>query len=385
MEIGFMLNHASLFALLVAGNLTVAGASSAFAEAFEIRGNDGATLQATSVATFDEPWAMTFLPDGTMLVTTKPGKLFHVTQDGKKTEVKGMWEVAYGGQGGLGDVVLHPNFAENNYVYFSNAETLDKGATFGAVVVRAKLDRSGDAPKLTDVEKIWTQEPKVSGKGHYSHRIAFGPDGKLFITSGDRQKQRPAQDFDKALGKVIRLNDDGTVPDDNPWQDKGDLAKTYWSMGHRNLLGIDFDREGRLWTHEMGPQHGDELNLIVRGDNYGWPLVSNGDNYSGIPIPDHDTRPEFNAPEAFWVPAISPAGFVIYDGEMFPEWRGDGFIGGLSSQALVRVDMDGETAKEAERFEWGKRIREVEQGPDGALWVLEDRSGARLLKLTPKS
>jgi glucose/arabinose dehydrogenase len=133
----------------------------------------------------------------------------------------------------------------------------------------------------------------------------------------------------------------------------------------------------------MGPRHGDELNLIQAGENYGWPMVSNGDNYSGIPIPDHDTRPEFNAPEAFWVPAISPAGFVIYDGDMFPDWRGDGFIGGLSSQALVRVDIDGDSAGEAERFEWGKRVREVEQGPDGALWVLEDKSGARLLKLTP--
>jgi glucose/arabinose dehydrogenase len=207
----------------------------------------------------------------------------------------------------------------------------------------------------------------------------------LYITSGDRQKQKPAQNFDQALGKVIRLNDDGGVPVDNPWQDEGELAKTYWSMGHRNLLGIDFDGEGRLWTHEMGPAHGDELNLIVAGDNYGWPIVSNGDNYSGIPSPDHETRPDFNAPEAFWVPAISPSGFVIYDGDMFPDWQGDGFIGGLSSQALVQVDIDGESANEAERFEWGERVREVEQGPDGALWVLEDKAGARLLKLTPKS
>ena len=374
-----------LLTALIAGPLTMASLLSADAETFEITGKNGVTLNAKSVTTFDEPWAMTFLPDGTMLVTTKPGKVFHVTQDGQKTEVEGIWKVAYGGQGGLGDVVLHPDFAENNYVYISNAETLDKGSTFGAVVSRAKFDRSGSTPKLTDIKKIWTQEPKTSGRGHYSHRIAFGPDGKLYITSGDRQKQRPAQNLDQALGKIIRLNDDGTVPDDNPWQDKGELAKTYWSMGHRNLLGIDFDSEGRLWTHEMGPRHGDELNLIVKGDNYGWPTVSYGDNYSGIPIPDHDTRPEFNAPEAYWVPAISPAGLVIYDGDMFPDWKGDAFIGGLSSRALVRVDIDGETAKEAERFEWGSRVREVEQGPDDALWVLEDRSGGRLLKLTPKS
>jgi len=328
---------------------------------------------------------MTFLPDGTMLVTTKPGKLFYVTQEGNKTEVEGIWEVAYGGQGGLGDVVLHPNFENNDLIYISNAETLDHGDTFGAIVSRVKLDRSGRVPKLMDVEKIWTQEPKMPGQGHYSHRIAFGPDGMLYITSGDRQKQKPAQNFDQALGKVIRLNDDGGVPVDNPWQDEGELAKTYWSMGHRNLLGIDFDGEGRLWTHEMGPAHGDELNLIVAGDNYGWPIVSNGDNYSGIPIRDHETRRDFNAPEAFWVPAISPSGFVIYDGDMFPDWQGDGFIGGLSSQALVRVDIDGESANEADRFEWGERVREVEQGPDGAPWVLEDKASARLLKLTPKS
>jgi glucose/arabinose dehydrogenase len=204
----------------------------------------------------------------------------------------------------------------------------------------------------------------------------------LFITSGDRQKQDPAQDFDAALGKVIRLHDDGTVPSDNPWQDQGDLAKTFWTMGHRNLLGIAFDGAGRLWTHEMGPRHGDELNLIEPGGNYGWPEVSYGNHYSGRRIPDHPTRPEFVEPKAYWVPAISPSGLVIYDGAMFPDWQGDAFIGGLSSRALVHVDIDGDTAAEVERFEWNRRVREVEQGPDGALWVLEDRDG-RLLKLTP--
>lgn len=368
---------------LVAAAVVLGQAWPADVHAFEITGSAGSVLEATGIAEFDEPWAMTFLPDGTMLVTTKPGKLFHVTQDGDMTEVGGMWEVAYGGQGGLGDVVLHPDFETNDLVYISNAETLDQGATFGAIVSRARLDRSGDAPMLVDIDKVWTQEPKMSGQGHYSHRIAFGPDGMLYITSGDRQKQKPAQNFDQALGKVIRLNDDGSVPEDNPWQEEGELAKTYWSVGHRNLLGIDFDAESRLWTHEMGPAHGDELNLIIAGDNYGWPVVSNGDNYSGIPIPDHETRSEFNAPEAYWVPAISPAGLVIYDGAMLSDWQGDALIGGLSSQALVRVDIEGDTASEAERFEWGARVREVEQGPDGALWVLEDKAGARLLKLTP--
>jgi len=357
----------------------------AAAEPFEISGQGNVTLQAAPMAEFDEPWAMTFLPDDTMLVTTKPGALFHVTQDGAKTEVDGLWDIAYGGQGGFGDVVLHPNFAQNDLVYFSYVEASGRDATYGAAVVRAVFDRSGAAPRLSNVERVWTQEPKQSGRGHFSHRLAFGPDGMLFITSGDRQKQKPAQDFGKALGKVIRLNDDGSVPQDNPWQTKGDLAKTYWSMGHRNPLGIAFDQQGQLWTHEMGPRHGDELNLTVKGGNYGWPIVSYGNNYSGKRIPDHDTRPEFDAPKAYWVPAISPAGLVIYDGDLFPDWQGDAFIGGMSSKALVRVDIAGDGAAEAERFEWGERVREVEQGPDGALWVLEDGSDGRLLKLTPKN
>jgi aldose sugar dehydrogenase len=370
-------------AIAIAGGIITAFAPANAAD-FELTGNNGATIRAAEITSFNEPWAMTFLPDGTMLVTTKPGKLFHVTQNGAKTEIAGMWDVSYGGQGGLGDVVLHPDFTRNSYVYISSVEALDGGWTSGAIVTRAKLDLSGNAPKLTDQTKIWAQKPKVPGKGHFSHRIAFGPDGKLFITSGERQKQTPAQDFKMALGKIIRLNDDGSVPADNPWQDKGRLARTFWTLGHRNMLGIAFDGEGRLWAHEMGPRHGDELNLIVKGGNYGWPIVSNGDHYSGIPIPDHDTRPEFNAPKAYWVPSIAPSGLVIYDGALFPDWKGDAFIGGLVSEALIRVDLDGETAKEAERFEWGKRIREVEQGPDGALWVLEDRRGGRLLKLTPK-
>jgi len=369
--------------VVISGCLPTDGDSSS-AAAFDVAGDTGAKLSATPVAEFDEPWAMTFLPDGSLLVTTKPGKLYHVTQDGDKTGVSGLWEVAYGGQGGLGDVVAHPEFAQNGLVYISGAEPGEQGGARGAMVARTRLDRSTGDIKLTNIERIWTQEPKVSGGGHYSHRIAFGPEGMLFITSGDRQKLDPAQDFAKALGKIIRLHDDGRVPQDNPWQEKGDLAKTYWSMGHRNPLGIDFDAEGRLWAHEMGPRAGDELNLIVKGGNYGWPVVSNGDHYSGEAIPDHPTRPEFNSPKAFWVPSISPAGFVIYDGNLFADWRGDGFIGGLSSQALIRVEIIGDSAKEAERFEWDERIREVEQGPDGALWVLEDGSGGRLLKLTPK-
>ncbi|MFZ1201411.1 MAG: PQQ-dependent sugar dehydrogenase [Desulfobacterales bacterium] len=350
---------------------------------FLIKGTQGTELAAARIAAFDEPWAMAFLPDGALLVTEKKGVLWHVTSDGSKTEVQGLWKVAYGGQGGLGDVVLHPDFERNSWVYLSYAERADDKAAFGAVVVRAKLDLKNKPLKLASVEILWVQEPKVTGKGHYSHRIAFGPDGKLFITSGDRQKFAPAQNFDGNLGKVLRLNDDGTVPEDNPWKDRGEIAKQFWTVGHRNILGIDFDAAGRLWVHEMGPRHGDELNLIIAGKNYGWPIVSNGDHYSGEPIPDHDTRPEFEAPRTFWVPSIAPSGLVIYDGDMFADWKGDAIIGGLVSRALIHVDLKGNTAEEAERFKWGARVREVEQGPQGALYALEDGPRGRLLKLTP--
>lgn len=350
---------------------------------FLIKGTQGTELAAARIAAFDEPWAMAFLPDGALLVTEKKGVLWHVTSDGSKTEVQGLWKVAYGGQGGLGDVVLHPDFERNSRVYLSYAERAEDKAAFGAVVVRAKLDLKNRPLKLASVEILWVQEPKVTGKGHYSHRIAFGPDGKLFITSGDRQKFAPAQNFDGNLGKVLRLNDDGTVPEDNPWKDRGEIAKQFWTVGHRNILGIDFDAAGRLWAHEMGPRHGDELNLIIAGKNYGWPIVSNGDHYSGEPIPDHDTRPEFEAPRTFWVPSIAPSGLVIYDGDMFADWKGDAIIGGLVSRALIHVDLKGNTAEEAERFKWGERVREVEQGPQGALYALEDGPGGRLLKLTP--
>jgi len=336
-------------------------------------------------ATLDEPWAMTFLPDGTLLVTEKRGMLKHVDpKTGKTADIAGVPEVAYGGQGGFGDVILHPDFANNRYVYISYAEA-GEGDTRGAAVARAKLQLDEDGGgALTELSVIWQQTPKVSGSGHYGHRLAFGPDGKLWITSSERQKFTPAQDMKANLGKLVRLNDDGSLPGDNPFADQGGVAAQVWSLGHRNMLGIAFDANDKLWVHEMGPAGGDELNLIVRGENYGYPEVSNGDHYGGKPIPDHDTRPEFAAPKITWNPVISPAGFVIYQGERFPGWDGAGLIGGLSSQALVRVAFDGDNAREAERYDMGARIREVEQGPDGSLWLLEDGSGGRLLELLPK-
>lgn len=343
-------------------------------------------FQVTAVGHFQAPWAMTFLPDGRLLVTEKAGvlRLFDPAT-GTTGTIAGTPEVDHGGQGGLGDVVLHPSFAGNGQVYLSYAEA-GEDDTRGAAVARARLVLDGGDGRLEDLEVIWRQAPKTTGRGHYGHRLAFGPDGHLWITSGERQKFDPAQDMSGNLGKVLRLNDDGSPPADNPFADQGGVAAQVWSLGHRNPLGIDFDGEGRLWVHEMGPAHGDELNLVQRGGNYGYPLVSDGDHYDGTPIPDHATRPEFNAPAVVWVPAISPAGFVIYDGDLFADWRGSGLIGGLSSQALVRVEFDGERAREAERFDMGARIREVEQGPDGAVWLLEDErdgSGGRLLRLDP--
>lgn len=334
------------------------------------------------VADFDEPWAMSFLPDGRLLVTEVRGALKLYAPDGEVVDIAGVPEVNYGGQGGFGDVVPHPDFASNELVYLSYAEAGDGGS--GAAVARARLDLQ--ARRLEDLEVIWRQVPKVSGQGHYGHRIAFGADGYLWISSGERQKFDPAQDRQANLGKILRLNDDGSVPGDNPFAAEGGVTAEIWSLGHRNPLGLAFDAAGRLWNVEMGPQGGDELNLVRRGENYGYPIVSNGDHYGGRDIPDHPTRPEFAAPAVFWNPVISPSSLLFYSGSEFPAWQGDAFIGGLSSEALIRIEFDGTEAREAERFRMGQRIREVEQGPDGAIWLLEDErrnpGRGRLLRLT---
>jgi glucose/arabinose dehydrogenase len=342
-----------------------------------------------AVATFDEPWAISFLPGrgvaltSMALVTQKAGKLLLVdTTTGKATEVAGAPKVAYGGQGGFGDGVPHPDFAGNSMIYLSWVES--EGDQKGAVVGRAKLVLGDGAPRLEGLEVIWRQEPKVTGSGHFGHRIAFGPDGMLYVSSGERQKFDPAQDLNGNLGKVVRLTDTGMIPSDNPFYDQGRVKAQIWSYGHRNPLGLAFDPEGRLWNVEMGPRHGDELNLVKKGANYGYPKVSNGDHYSGIPIPDHRPGDGFEAPKVFWNPAISPGGMMIYSGALFPRWKGDAFIGALGGEALVRVDLNGEEAAKGDLWPMNARIRDVEQGPDGAIWLLEDGEGGRLLKLAPK-
>lgn len=340
-------------------------------------------FRVTEVAKFEQPWAMAFLPDGRLLVTEKRGALMLVSPEGSFSEVAGTPAVNFGGQGGLGDVVLHPAFADNGLVYLSYAELGEGGS--GAVVARARLQLDAIPARLTGLEVIWRQAPKVSGEGHYGHRIAFGPDGYLWISSGERQKFDPAQDMQGNLGKVVRLNDDGTVPADNPYAAEGGVTAQIWSLGHRNPLGLAFDNQAQLWVLEMGPLHGDELNLVKKGANYGYPIVSDGDHYDGTQIPDHSSRPEFAAPALSWVPAISPSSLIFYNGEQFLPWQGDALIGGLSSKSLVRVRVDGANAVEAQRFDMGERIRAVAQGPDGAIWLLQDGKNAgagKLLKLT---
>lgn len=366
----------------------------AAANAETITGTSGSQIELTELAQFDGAWAMTFLPDGRLLVTEQSGSVWLVSRDGEKLgKIGNVPEVTERGQGGLGDIIIDPDFATNRLIYLSYVERdANDNDLSGAVVDRATLTLSARGGAFVDRERIWDQSPKMTGNGHYAHRMAFSPEtakdggGYLYITSGDRQKFTPAQNMDMNLGKVVRINSDGSIPSDNPFASQSGVTAQIWTLGHRNPLGIDFDADGRLWVHEMGPRDGDELNNITRSANYGYPVVSNGKHYSGVEIPDHDANPVFKAPAEYWVPAISPAGFTIYDGTRFSEWTGDGFIGGLSSQALIRVEFEdgdrGPKAKEAERFEWGKRIREVETGLDGAIYVLEDDDG-RLLRITP--
>jgi glucose/arabinose dehydrogenase len=281
------------------------------------------------------------------------------------------------------DVVLGPDFATSKHVYLSYSTTGEGGK--GVVLARGTLGNEGGKPALTGITELFRATPFVSGNGHYSGRIAFSPDGKyLFFTNGERQKFDPAQDPKATLGKVLRLTLDGKPAPGNPLATQG-FHPAIWSYGHRNLLGIAFDSAGNLWEQEMGPKGGDEVNLILPGKNYGYPIVSDGDHYDGRPIPDHATRPEFERYKVMWNPVISPGGLIVYSGTMFPRWKGDLFIGGLSSQSLVRVDVNGTDAKKGDQWPMGARIREVEQGPDGAIWVLEDGddgSQGRLLKLT---
>jgi len=340
------------------------------------------------VTKFSTPWAMDFLPGSGVrltnlaLVTEKEGKLWLVdVRDGSRREVSGVPAVHVAGQGGLGDVVVHPDFAGNHRVYLSYVEEGEGGNT-GAVLGYGRLDLAdANKPGLRDFKIIWRQQPKLDGDGHFSHRVTFGPDGFLYLTSGERQHFDPAQDMSGNLGKVLRLTAEGAPAPGNPWASRGGIAAQFWTIGHRNLLGIAFAPDGRLWESEMGPRGGDEVNLIVPGRNYGWPRASNGSHYDGRDIPDHKPGDGFEPPRVWWNPSISPAGLMIYTGDRFPAWKGDALIPALSGEALIRVDIDGEKAAKADQWDMDQRIRAVEQGPDGSVYLLEDEG--RLLRLDP--
>lgn len=334
------------------------------------------------IGQFDQPFAMAFLPDGRLLVTEKPGHLKLRASDGSVRDIAGVPAVAFKGQGGLLDVAIAPDFASSRIVYLSYSEPRPGGSSLA--LARAKLDPAG---KLDGLAVIWRAGSDGIG-GQFGANILFAPDGKsLFLSSGERQRFAPAQDPDQALGKILHLTLDGKPAPGNPMANAGGVRAATWSTGHRNPYGMVFTPDGRLWEEEMGPRGGDELNLVLPGRNYGWPIVSNGDNYSGVPIPDHPSRPDLEAPKLWWNPSISPGGMIHYSGAMFPAWRGSLLIAALSGEAIIRVTLDGDKATPAAQWSVGMRVRDLAQAPDGAVWLLEDGeggTGGRLFRLTPK-
>ena len=349
---------------------------------------DTSPFTATSHGTFAEPWALAVHPqNGTLFITEKGGAMkFYEPSSGRAGTVTGMPEVAYGGQGGLGDFVFGPNFAQDNMVYISWAASAG-GEARKAVVGRGELVcDSGDACRIDGLTQIWEQSQPIASNGHFSHRIAFSPDGQyLFVSSGDRQQQTPAQDLTNNLGTVVRLNLDGTPAAGNPFADRGSPTDQIWSYGQRNMLGLAFDPQGQLWALEHGPAGGDELNKVERGNNYGWPERSNGENYDGTPIPDHSADDGFVKPAISWNPVIAPGDMIFYTGDMWADWRGQLLIANLKTTSISRVSIaaDGSSAEEAARYEFPERLRDIAQAPDGAIWLIEDGEDGRLLRVTP--
>jgi len=365
---------------LVAGFFLIAASMTVMAKETTIESKDGPIKVEVVADGLDQPWGMAFLPDGRLLVTEKPGTLRIVAKDGTVSDpLKGVPEVIGNGQGGLLDVALDPKFDANGLVYLSYSEPGDGGA--GTAVARGKLSDAG----LEDVKVIFRMQPKVEGPNHFGSRLVFAPDGKLFVTLGERFKFDPAQDLKSHLGKVVRINPDGSVPEDNPFVGKDDALPEIWSYGHRNVQGAAIHPEtGKLWTIEFGPKGGDELNIPEPGKNYGWPVVSWGNHYDGKDIPDPPTHPEFTDAIHHWNPVISPSGMAFYTGDAFPSWKNELLIAGLSSQAIVRLTLEGPKVASENRIEMGARIRDVAQGPDGAIYAITDESDGQLLRLTPK-
>jgi len=331
----------------------------------------------------EHPWGMAFLPDGRLLVTERPGRLRVVGPDGAiSAPLAGVPAVDADGQGGLLDVAIDPQFATSRLVYLSYAEPRDGGN--GTTVARGKLGGDG----LEDVQVVFRQQPTMDSRQHFGSRLVFGRDGRLLVTLGERNVGRAqAQDLGSHLGKVVRIERDGEIPADNPFVGKPGARPEIWSYGHRNVQGAALHPvTGELWTDEHGPKGGDELNVTRAGHNYGWPLVSYGTEYSGAKISDSGEAPGVTAPVHYWVPSIATSGLLFYTGNKFPAWRGNAFVGGLKSQMLVRLELDGERVVREERLlqdSLRQRVRDVEQGPDGFIYLLTDAPDGRLLRMEP--
>jgi glucose/arabinose dehydrogenase len=341
--------------------------------------------------TFDAPWAIAFAPGTqTLFITEKPGTMKFVDlASGRQGTVTGLPAVLNQGQGGLGDVAFLASEAAptlgRRTIYLTWADPGDGSASFAAMGRGTLVCEEADACRIEGLQQIWRQQPAIRSPGHYSHKIAFSPDGKyLFLSSGERMQGAPAQALDSNLGKVLRLNLDGTPADGNPFASRGGVSREIWSYGHRNLLGLKFDLDGQLWDLEHGPRGGDEINKVEPGNNYGWPDRSNGDDYSGTPIPDHSADDGFAKPAISWNPVIAPGDFVFYSGKLWPEWRNQALAAGLASMALVRVSLNGDTGAEEARYKFDKRLRDIVEADDGSLYVIEDGPGGRLLHLTPR-
>jgi aldose sugar dehydrogenase len=333
------------------------------------------------------PWALAFLPDGAMLVTERSGQMRMVSADGSLGEpISGLPEIQVGKQGGLLDVTQHPQFVENRLVYFSFTEPGEGGNS--TAVARGKLSQDGTS--LSAVETIFSQKPKVNNLAHYGSRIVFDGEGHVFITMGERfdeQYRTQAQQLNSHLGKIVRLNNDGSVPKDNPFLTREDALPEIWSLGHRNVQAAAMNPEtNTLWEIEHGPKGGDEINIVEPGKNYGWPVISFGVNYDGSPVGSgKSAAPGMEQPIHQWTPVIAPSGMIFYTGDAFPEWKGDLFVGGLKTTSLVRIELEGNRYVGEERLltDLGWRIRDVTQAPDGAIYVITDEDNGRILRLAP--
>ena len=342
-------------------------------------------LKPVTVASgLQHPWGLAFLPDGRILVTERPGRLRIVAADGQLGgPVEGLPRVDAGGQGGLLDVALDPKFADNALVYWSYAEPAPPGESGNSTAVaRGRLE----GKRLTGVQVIFRQSPKVSSSAHFGSRLVFARDGRLFVTLGDRFSRRDdAQTLNTHHGKVVRIEADGRVPADNPFVGRAGALPEIWSYGHRNLQGAALHpQSGDLWTHEHGPQGGDELNVVDAGRNHGWPVITYGLEYgTGFKIGEGTARADVVAPLTYWVPSIAPSGMAFLTSDRYPGWKGNLFIGALRGQMLVRLELDGRRVVREHRLlqQLGERIRDVRQGPDGWLYLLTDSRDGRLIRL----